>query len=178
MRCFVAVDMSTPSVRRCLEALRDLGAPLRVVAPENLHVTLKFLGEIRDAQVSEVIEAMDKALEGSAPFEARLRGLGVFPSTRNMRVIWVGVINDEMVRMQRSLDAELARLGFPREKRFHPHLTLARVKSRRGLEKVREFLAQHADEDYGRVMVDRVELKKSVLTPKGPIYSCLFLRRL
>ncbi len=155
-----------------------MGAPLRVVAPENLHVTLKFLGEIREDQVHEVTQAMDRALKGFTSFEARLRGLGAFPGMGYIRVIWVGIVNEELVKMQRALDAELAKLGFPREKKFHPHLTLARVKSRRGLDRVRGYLAEHADKDYGEALVDRVELKKSVLTPRGPIYSSLFLRRL
>ncbi len=178
MRCFVAIDMSTPSVEACLESLKNLGAPIRVVAPENLHVTLKFFGEIREDSVPGITAAMDRALAGFKPFEASLKGLGVFPSTKFMRVLWVGITNGRIVEMQRALDSEFHKLGFPREKRFHPHITLARIKSPRGLGKVRDFLRRHADEEYGTVSVDRVELKKSVLTPEGPIYSGIFVRRL
>lgn len=178
MRCFVAVDMSTPSVVACLKSLKTLSAPLRVVAPGNLHVTLKFFGEINENRVPDITGAMDRALEGFKPFEASLKGLGVFPSMKYMRVLWVGIRDREMVEMQRRLDSELQKAGFPREKKFHPHITIARIKSRSGLDKVKEFLRQHADEEYGTVVVDRVELKKSVLTPKGPIYSDLFVHRL
>jgi 2'-5' RNA ligase len=178
MRCFVAVDMSTPPVEACLHSLKNLHAPLRIVPPENLHVTLKFLGEVREDRLPEITAAMGKGLEKFKSFKASLKGLGVFPSMSYMRILWMGVDSKELIEMQHGLDAELQRLGFRRDKRFHPHLTLARIKTGRGLGDVREFLRRHEKDYYGSVRVGKVELKESVLTPKGPIYSNIFVHKL
>lgn len=178
MRCFIAVDMSTPAVIDCLESLKSLGAPLRPVAPESLHLTLKFLGEIDEDQVARVNDAMTRALISFKPFQADLKGVGVFPNLKYMRVLWVGVESREIEEMQRNLDNQLIKLGFKRERRFHSHLTLARIKKRSGLGRVREFLQKYESTYFGSVTVDTVELKKSTLTPKGPIYSTLHAHRL
>jgi 2'-5' RNA ligase len=175
MRCFIAVEMSNDQVLACLMELGRVGAALRRVSPGNLHLTLKFLGEVKEELIPEISAAMEDALQGIEPFDAALKGLGTFPSLNYMRVVWVGIEKnrERLIEVQRSLDKRLAKLGFQRDKRFHPHLTLARVKSPKGKGELREFIVQHADTDFGAVRIERVELKKSVLTPKGPIYTTI-----
>lgn len=179
MRCFIAIDMRTPGVLECLRELSGLKAslslPLRLVAPENLHLTLRFLGEVREEGIPAIAAAMEEALKEFEAFEASLRGLGVFPSMNYMRVLWVGVHRnrDTLIKMQRSLEDELGKLGFQRDKKFHPHLTIARVKAKQGREELRDFVIRRQNQDYGSIRVEKVELKKSVLTPKGPIYTPL-----
>lgn len=175
MRCFIAVEMRTEEVAACLAELGRVGAALRLVKPENRHLTLKFLGEVHEDLIHEVGAAMKDALHGFEPFDATLRGLGAFPSLSYMRVVWAGIEkgNEELIDAQRSIDENLAKLGFPKDKRFHPHLTLARVKSQKGKGELREFITRHKDTDFGAVRVDKIELKKSVLTPKGPIYTTI-----
>lgn len=180
MRCFIAVDMGNDKVIACLRELGRVGAALRLVSPENLHLTLKFLGEVQEELIPEISAAMKDALQGIEPFDTSFRGLGTFPSLNYMRVVWVGIekSREKLIEVQRSLDERLAKLGFQRDKRFHPHLTLARVKSPKGKGELREFIMKHADTDFGAVRIERVELKKSVLTPKGPIYTTIAAREL
>jgi 2'-5' RNA ligase len=174
MRCFIAIDMHTPEVLECLEELSRLKASLRIVAPENLHLTLRFLGEVGENLTRSIAAAMQEAFREFEPFEASLKGVGVFPSVRNMRVLWIGVERnrERLIEMQRSLEGELQKLGFQRDRRFHPHLTVARVK-RRGDAGLRDFVARHGNTDYGSVEVGEVQLKRSVLTPRGPVYTTL-----
>lgn len=175
MRCFVAIDMSNAEVLACLEELGKVGAALRLVRPENLHLTLKFLGEVREDLIPEVRASIEEALQGFEPFDTALKGLGAFPSLNYMRVVWVGIEKnkEQLIEMQRSLDKDLVKLGFRRDKKFHPHLTLARVKSQKGKGELRDFIMKHRNTDFGVVRVERVELKQSVLTPKGPIYTTI-----
>lgn len=167
--------MHTPGVLECLRELGKVKAPLRLVAPENLHLTLKFLGEIREELKPSISDAVEEAFKEFEPFEASLKGLGAFPSLNYMRVLWVGVDRnrDRLIDMQRSLESELGKLGFQRDRKFHPHLTIARIKSKQGREELRDFITRHKNTDYGVVRVEEVELKQSVLTPKGPIYTTL-----
>ncbi len=173
MRCFIAVEVDDPQVRSFIEELSQVDAALRVVRPENLHLTLKFLGEVPGDSIDGIMKAVDSSLSGFGPFETSLVGTGAFPSLDYMRVVWVGFgeNRERFVEMQKAVDEALVPLGFAPEKRFHPHLTLARVKSRKGKEQLKEFLLKNQERPFGTLTVDSVRLKKSVLTPKGPIYS-------
>ncbi|RLG42822.1 MAG: RNA 2',3'-cyclic phosphodiesterase, partial [Thermoproteota archaeon] len=107
---------------------------------------------------------------------ARLFGVGAFPSMSRPRVIWVGVEEgrEELVRLMRWVDSRLRRLGFPREDREpHPHLTIARVKWLRDRESLKRVLSSLLSTDFGEIEVREIRLKKSTLTPKGPIYETL-----
>jgi 2'-5' RNA ligase len=176
MRSFIAVEARTPGVEGLLSGLSSLGAALRVVKPEGLHITMKFLGEIPEGRVGEIYSAMEEAFSPFEPFHISLKGAGAFPSPRRPRVVWVGVEEgrDTLIRMQSALDSNLSSLGFQKEKRrFHPHLTLARVKTPRVMDRLQEFIEGHKGEEFGRVAVGKVELKKSLLTPRGALYTTL-----
>ncbi len=178
IRTFVAVDLEDPhiaakigEVQRGIEAT-DNG--VKSVELENLHITLKFLGSVDEALVPEIA----RALEGPdvAPFRARLFGVGAFPNMSRPRVIWVGVEEgrEELVRLMMWVDSRLRRLGFPKEDREpHPHLTIARVKWLRDRESLRRVLSSLLSTDFGEIEVREMRLKKSTLTPKGPIYETL-----
>jgi 2'-5' RNA ligase len=173
MRCFIAVNVDNPLVGPFIDELSELGAGLKTVKPENLHLTLKFLGEVSEEKSSGVQKAMHEALDGFDAFETTLYGTGAFPSMNYMRVVWIGMEKnrERVIEMQKAIDENLAPLGFELEKKFHPHLTLARVKSQKGKGRLKAFLARNREREFGNLMVDAVHLKKSVLTPKGPIYS-------
>lgn len=173
MRCFIAVDVDNPSVSSFIDELSEVGAALRVVRPENLHLTLKFLGEVPDDSIDSIKKAMDDSFSHFDAFEASLEGTGAFPSENYMRVVWVGFEEnrERFIEMQKVLDENLASLGFAPDKRFHPHLTLARVKSQKGKGKLKAFINKNKERSFGKLKVDSVELKKSVLGPKGPVYS-------
>ena len=178
IRTFVAVDLEDPQIAAKIgEIQRGIEATDNGVKPvelENLHITLKFLGSVDEALVPEIA----RALEGPdvAPFRARLFGVGAFPRMSRPRVIWVGVEEgrEELVRLMRWVDSRLRRLGFPREDREpHPHLTIARVKWLRDRESLKRVLSSLLSTDFGEIEVREIRLKKSTLTPKGPIYETL-----
>lgn len=176
MRAFIAIDVNIENDRisRVLDCLKAIEG-VRVVGRENLHITLKFLGEIEEGRIDGIHDAMIASFKGYVPFEISLEGVGAFPRPDHARVVWVGVKRngDRIVEMQKRLDRNLSRLGFKKEGRFHPHVTVARVKSRRGKNELKDFILQHRDEKFGVLMVDKIELKKSVLTPKGAVYSVI-----
>jgi 2'-5' RNA ligase len=176
MRSFIAMEARTLKVEETLPKVSDLGAAIRPVKPEGLHITLKFLGEIQETRVDAIYAAMEAAFSPFEPFEISLKGVGAFPSPRRPRVMWVGVEEgrETLIEMQAALEAQLSKLGFQKEKRrFHPHLTLARVKSSRGTGRVRQFIEAHEADPLGRVPVTEVKLKRSVLTPEGAVYSTI-----
>jgi|Deesub1362A_J573_1020465.scaffolds.fasta_scaffold01029_3 2'-5' RNA ligase len=176
MRSFIAVDIKNSALVGILDELAQLKAGLKLVEPQNLHLTLKFLGEVGEDMVGDIYDAMIKAFSPFSPFEVSLRGVGVFPSLRYIRVIWVGIEEnkEKLIEMQSRLEENLSSLGIGKErKKFDPHLTLARVRSPRGREDVKDFVVENATRSFGKALVDKVELKRSTLTPKGPIYSTI-----
>lgn len=174
MRAFIAVDVdATNRIRGLLGELQALPARLRVVPPGNLHLTLKFLGEVDEGRVPAVVGALEAAVEGTEPFSLVLKGTGAFPRERSPRVLWIGVEGAEPLEgVARRLDPLLEDLGFPREKRpFSAHLTVARVKEGKGRETIRHLLAAHRETAFGEERVDAVRVKRSELRPTGAVYS-------
>ncbi|HQN75640.1 MAG TPA: RNA 2',3'-cyclic phosphodiesterase [Methanomassiliicoccales archaeon] len=173
LRAFVAVEVEcAPTLQEALAELKAYGKALKPVSPANVHITLKFLGEIYERTVPDIEKVMRTAVQGVPPFDLHLVDVGVFPNERNPRVVWVGLDSTEpLTKMAAALEEGCEPLGFPRERRpFSPHLTLARV--REGFRPdVSEFLRKHQGQDLGSFKVERIKLKKSVLTPAGPIYS-------
>lgn len=173
MRAFIAVDIdANPAVIRLLDALRSSPASLRVLSPESLHITLKFLGETEEGLVSFIREVLGRAVEGVEPFTLTLRGSGAFPNLRSARVLWIGVEGGEpLVRIARRLEGGLEELGFPRtRRRFSPHLTVGRVKSRRNMAELARLMEDHRAEAFGTRHVEDIRLKRSELRPTGAVY--------
>lgn len=172
-RAFIAVDVRCgEELRKAIEELRGYGRPLKPVSPDIVHITLKFLGDTDERIVPEIEAVMRQAVADAPPFHINLIGTGVFPNARSPRVIWAGMQGAEpLVKLASSLDEGCGTLGFPREKRaFSPHLTLARVREGHKPDLL-GFLQDHQGKEFGSFTVDRIKLKKSVLTPSGPIYS-------
>lgn len=178
VRAFIAIDVSE-DVRSRLVAVQSYlaktGNQLKLVEPENLHLTIKFLGEIQEEKVPEIVEEMKKAVSGISPFEIHIAGVGVFPDQHYVRVVWAGVSagGERVVEIQRKIDTGLNSIGFSPERDFHPHITLARVKFIRERAKFMEFLKEAQKADFGVTRVEAILVKQSTLTPKGPIYSDL-----
>ncbi len=178
IRCFIAIDVDDPEiVGKIVDIQRELGAEgskIKPVEPENLHLTLFFLGEQPPKVVERVQEAM--ATLKFKPFVMRLQGLGAFPSQERPRVIWIGVTQgfEEVQTIYKALRPKLQAipLRLEPEEEFVPHITIARVKfSGYALRKV---IANLKDVDLGLQEVKAVRLKKSTLTPRGPIYETLY----
>jgi 2'-5' RNA ligase len=173
-RAFISTDIEPD--QRLVSAIGELGrarADLKIVKPELLHLTLKFLGDTDESIVDDIATRIASSAEGIAPFKIRLKGMGAFPSLSNVRVVWVGIEDGRpLVEIAKRLDASLLELGFERDRKgFVPHLTLARTRSARNMANVLEVIRRNPATDYGEYPVDRVLLKKSVLSPHGPTYS-------
>lgn len=180
-RAFIAVDLTAlPAVVAFAQELRAASEGLKVVSTEHLHLTLKFLGDTEEGLVPEIVAVMHAACAGIAPFTFRVRGTGAFPSPSRMSVLWLGIEGAEpLARIAASLEHGLEPLGFVAERRpWTAHLTLARVKGGRGLDRARHLLEARKDESFGEQRIEEIRMKKSVLTPQGPAYSTVEAVRL
>jgi 2'-5' RNA ligase len=185
IRSFVAIELPEEAkkglarLRKQLE--RDEHKFVKWVDPRGIHLTLKFLGNIPSKRVTEITEAMGKAVEGISPFRLEISGLGAFPSLKQARVLWVGIGGelDQLSTLQQNIDSVLAALGFAREERpFVPHLTLARVREGASLPERRSFgelVGSAAFEDKYPIEVEAVRLMRSQLMPAGALYTCLLV---
>lgn len=175
MRCFVAVEIPE-EVREGVEdlqgELRETGGDLNLVDPGQVHVTLKFLGDVEEERVPAVEEAVERAAAPVEPFEASYEGVGVFPSRSYVRVVWVGAEGSGFSELASNLEDEMADLGFEREDRdFVPHATIARVKSGRVKDRIVGVVDSHEGEGFGGEVVRDVRLKSSRLEPDGAVYG-------
>jgi len=182
VRSFIAVEVDDAlildKICQVQQTLRDCGADLKIVKRENIHLTLRFLGEIGEGRVSEITGLLQEVK--FKPFDFSLKGVGVFPNERYIRVIWIGLKKGEkeLTEIASLIEQRLRALRFPPDnKRFSPHLTIARLRSKRNNDNLIPYLREWRDRDFGLQLIDTIHLKKSVLTPLGPIYSTLFERR-
>jgi len=178
VRSFIAVDIDNETIlNNILEArnsLTETGADLKLVEPENIHITLRFLGEIPVDMIERVYEGMRQV--DLKPFEIEFKGLGAFPDLRRLRVIWVGITKgrEELESVFNQLEPKLRSMGFQADRKgFSPHVTIARVRSARNKARLADLISTMRDREFGILKANGVKLKKSTLTPKGPIYSTL-----
>jgi 2'-5' RNA ligase len=177
MRAFIAVEIPDDLKARIdpvLSDLSSLGRDLKVVKRENLHFTVKFLGNISPNMIDPITKCIGSQRE-ELGFEMEVGGLGAFPNSRKPRVIWIGAKcrGNEFVEMAKGIDGQLVELGFVRERSHVPHLTVARSRNRGGNRGAAEFVDKMGNLAIGNMTVDNISLKKSVLTSSGPIYSDL-----
>jgi 2'-5' RNA ligase len=173
-RAFVSVDFGRfRGIDAFSEALRATQGQLTLVDLDLLHTTLKFLGDTDEGLAPEIVASMETTVAGLAPFVVTLRGSGSFPGGKRMRVVWVGLEGAEpLAVIAAALDRALESLGFrPEGRMWQPHVTVARVKGPRNVDRVHAVIDAHASEEFGTERVDRIRLKRSVLTPRGPEYA-------
>jgi RNA 2',3'-cyclic 3'-phosphodiesterase len=175
MRTFVAFDIDE-CVRRNIAVFMAKAASLQAkgvkfVEDHNLHVTIKFIGDVPEERVDTLISSLSAIAAES--FELCVKGAGGFPSNnRHPRVLWAGIEkNGSLLRLFDAVDRRLFEAGIPRDRKpFHPHLTIARTKTE--IEKeLFDFIQSHKAEEFGRFNVQDFFLYKSELTGKGPVYS-------
>jgi 2'-5' RNA ligase len=181
VRTFVALNLPREEQARLhgsLERLRAKSLPVRWVAPEGLHMTVRFLGETEGEAVTPVDEVLRTAAARRAPVTLRVGGLGAFPSLRRATILWVGIAQDsELAALHRELEPALSRLGFPREQRpFRPHITIGRV---RGSAKALDVERLTGLVDYeATITVETVDLMQSISGPGGSRHERLLSRQL
>lgn len=181
IRSFIAIELP-PEVKQSLTALQDKlkasgGLPVRWVDPANIHLTLQFLGNIDSGITGRITSVMEEAARGVRPFNVAVNGLGMFPNTRRVRVVWVGLTGEieKLTRLQKSIEDNLVPLGFkPEGRAFTPHLTLARVReyaSPEQRQKLGQLIESTTFDANHTITVNAIRLMRSQLTREGPIYT-------
>lgn len=179
VRTFLAVETDEAARRqlvRAAEKIDDRAAKIRWVAAENLHVTLKFLGEVAEADVAEVCRAAARAAAEIEAFDFQVVGMTCVPPSGRLQMIWAGAADPtaRMAALQSLLEDRLARLGFQEERRaFRPHITMARIKHCPSPKSIREAASAFARTDFGTVHCGELVVFSSKLTPDGPVYAPL-----
>jgi len=175
MRLFVAIELNDDSREKIAEIeknIRDTGADVKLVEPENIHVTLKFLGEVSEERVREVQEGISKSIEGITEFRFYIGGFGCFGSPKYLRTLWFGVKEGEekILEIMNKLNENLHQI---RDEKRKPavHITVGRVKSAKKRDVLLKEIERLKDVKIGEVYVKEIKLKSSVLTEKGPVYS-------
>ncbi|ARM76413.1 RNA 2',3'-cyclic phosphodiesterase [Acidianus manzaensis] len=174
MRLFIAIEIpQLQQISDILTKLKMTGADIKLVEPENIHITLAFLGEVENEKIDLIKDAMQ--ILKFKKFKIILRGMGAFPNLSRPRVVWVGIAEGftELRNIRNILIRELGnrKIRPADDKDFVPHITLGRVRGPSNLANLIDLINSNTNESFGDFIVDKVILFKSTLTPKGPIYD-------
>ena len=176
IRAFIAVDIGPLSeLVKFEEEIKATGAKVKLVEPDNIHITLKFLGDTSDELVPDINDIIQNSVNNIKPFQLQLHGSGAFPNLNYIKIIWIG-INDPgpLPKLARELDNKLIDLGFKPESRgFKPHITLGRVKGSQNKSALKKLISENKDRNFGELEIKEIKLKQSVLDPTGPTYFTL-----
>ncbi|MGH7897860.1 MAG: RNA 2',3'-cyclic phosphodiesterase [Candidatus Binatia bacterium] len=177
IRAFLAIQPAE-NVLQSLEALQvelgETGADARWVRREAMHLTIQFLGDVRENELPQIQSGLGEALCEQQPFEIECRGLGVFPNQKRPRVVWVGLRGEGLVRLAERTETVLSPLGFPPEERdLTPHITLGRVRSMRGWEGLQRVLKVSGERSFGSSTIDHATLYRSELRPDHAVYTVI-----
>jgi 2'-5' RNA ligase len=175
IRCFVAVNIDEGMKRDLYTAtqrLREIRCDVKWVSPENMHITIKFLGDTPEDLVPEISGRLSGTASSHMPFTIRFRSAGVFPDRRRPRVVWIDMSGtDEIVKLQKEVEESLATLGYNKEKRaFSPHLTIGRVRAPQGSDFLVRGVETLKEKDFGIIQVEKISLMRSDLSPAGAKY--------
>ena len=180
VRAFVAVETSAAVRQRAAELIgifAAAGAKVSWVQPHNMHLTLKFLDEVRLNSIPQISAAVEKAAAACEPFELEICRAGAFPSAGRPRTLWLGTGqgSEQLGKLHEAMERELKPLGFPKEhRRFAAHLTIGRVRAPGpALGELGPLIQQHSDFTTGQFPVAELVVFSSQLTPQGPIYDVL-----
>ena len=183
IRCFVAAELDE-NIRKQLAQLQDRlrrklppdTTSIKWVKPENIHLTLKFLGEVDDNIIPDICSAVSEAVRCFNPFDSEIADCGCFGSSSSARVLWVGINEgqDKLTDLARAVDKALATLDFPRERRkFSGHLTLGRIRSSKSGRLVHDVVQNLEPIQLGTQTISQLTVFQSELTRSGPIYTAL-----
>jgi len=177
VRLFVALDVPDETRRALGEAIRRFESVCngaRWMQAENIHVTLKFIGEVEEAKLPAIKDSLAN-VKSDGPIEIAFRNFGFFPNERRPRVFWLGIeAGPCLAALAAGVSSALEPVGFPREERtFRPHLTLARFKTEKGLPKLREIVVPLARQSFGNTVASQFHLYESMLNPDGAVHTKL-----
>lgn len=177
MRAFIAIELP-PEIKQGIakvqEELRKTGANAGWTRPEGIHLTLKFMGEVVESKTQEIMQTLAGATQGIGKMNLEVGGAGAFPNAKNPRVLWLGVTGDveKLGSLQAAVEDVMTGLGFEREERkFSPHLTLARIKFPKPRDNWQQKIESISGVKLGGFEADRVSLMKSELKREGAVYT-------
>lgn len=179
MRTFIAIDFDEAvknELNTFIQELRKFPVNMRWAHSKGMHLTLKFLGEIKEGQIPAIKEQLEKITSLWESFTLNIRGTGWFPpKNRFPRILWAGCQESETIlALQSRIESELEKLDFHKEKRkYHPHLTLGRVRTNKNIDMIVNELTRQKDKDFGTMMVEKVTFFQSTLKPTGAEYTVL-----
>ena len=177
IRAFLAIDLDDdlkPKINKIIKEFKQIDTKIKYVELTNLHLTLKFFGDIDTNGLKLLEDAIANVVSEFEPFKINISGCGAFPNNNHIKVIWVGIEDDSILKdLHDKLDKEFARIGFDKDRKFSTHLTIGRMKSAKNKDKVKKVIEEFKDIEIGEMEVDSIRLKKSTLTPQGPIYEDL-----
>ncbi len=179
IRAFLSVDIEDHGLLSQISEIQNRvdtsSAKMKLVEIENIHFTLRFLGDTSVSTIDEIESSLNQI--NFEPFNIEVVGVGAFPNNRRPRVIWIGVTQnaDSIVKLKREIDSRLKTFGYqPEGKKFTPHATIARVRYIKDAERLARNLGELGGVQIGTMTVSKFNMKKSVLTPSGPIYETLW----
>jgi 2'-5' RNA ligase len=179
-RCFLAIDIDSDLIQNIVkvqEEFKNTNNNVKYVEEENLHFTLKFFGDIDKDKIFEVKNCILKVLneinfKDNFSNEISIKGLGTFPNKNYMKVLWVGCENSEFItKLHDALDLEFKKIGFKLDKQFKTHITIGRIRNLKDKNEFKSKIEKLENFEIGNMNIEKISLKISELTPKGPIYS-------
>lgn len=177
MRTFLAVEIE-PYIKNKIEESQEIIADsessnIKFVEVENIHLTLKFFGEIDEDKLEQITDILNKTLKNYKEYTIKVVNIGAFPNIYNPRVIWTGIKdkNNTTIKLIEDLDKKFNKIGFKKEKNYVPHITIGRVKNISDKEKLSQTLKNLKKKYHGKMEVKKIYIKSSTLTPSGPIYQ-------
>ena len=175
IRSFLAIDLAEdlkPEIADVQKEFKKTGANIKYVPSQNMHFTLKFFGNIDEDMVEEISEAVEKVIRNYSAFDLSIGGCGSFPNQNTIKVLWIGIDrNSRIADLQKDLDMEFKKLGFKKERNYISHLTIGRPRNGKNKNQIRDTINSLKDLKIGTMRVSKISLKKSTLTPQGPIYE-------
>jgi len=179
IRTFIAIDIN-PAIRKALQQLQDdlkqCDCRIKWIQPDNIHLTLKFLGDVKLKKIDDVNQALEDLAQNIKPFETELTETGAFPSIDRPQILWAGLKDDQqqIADLAASLENKLGMIGFKKEqKKFSPHITIGRIRTPRNLKALSQELSGYSLPTGISQSIQEVILVKSTLTSTGPIYEKL-----
>ncbi|MGH7822984.1 MAG: RNA 2',3'-cyclic phosphodiesterase [Candidatus Binatia bacterium] len=177
IRTFLAIHPSTEVLERIAAfqtELRDPGGSLRWLPPGSLHLTVHFLGDVRESELAGIERALAESLREQRPIDVECRGLGVFPNLRKPRVVWVGLRGEGLAEVAERAEIALSPLGFPpADREFRPHITVGRLRSAKAIDDLTAMLRSFGERSFGTSRIEHAILYKSDLRPTGSLYTPL-----
>ena len=177
IRTFIAIKLPKniiSSIDKIQEGLITYGFKVRWVRPQNIHLTLKFLGNISKADIDKIGDTMTESVGEYGPISLNVKGIGAFPGIKRPRVVWVGITGriDRLAGLQGKLEKKLAEIGFPEENRpFKGHLTIGRVKGKIDPKRFLDAMHEFAESGSTTFIADKIILFRSELKPSGAVYT-------